>query len=354
MSARVALIGYGLAGGTFHAPLVAAEPGLALAAVVTRDPQRRATAAERHPGAELLDTPDELLARAGDFDLVVVASPNATHVPLARAAIDAGLNAVVDKPLAASAAEAEALCRHAKARGRLLIPFHNRRWDGDFLTLQRLIGLGALGEVARYESRFERWRPEVAGERWRESAAPQDVGGLLYDLGVHLIDQALVLFGPAAQVYAELDARRAGARVDDDVFVAITHRSGVRSHLWASMISGELAPRLRVLGTSATYVKHGLDVQEAQLRAGLTPADAGFGVEDASAYGALHAGGQTQTIETEPGGYQGFYAGVVTALCGGALPAQPQDAVAALAVIDAARVSAAEGRLVTPASAAPA
>jgi predicted dehydrogenase len=354
MSARVALIGYGLAGEAFHAPLIAADPALELAAVVTRDPKRRAAAADRHPGVELLDAPDNVFARGRDFDLVVVASPNATHVPLARGAIDAGIDVVVDKPLAATAAEAAELTAHAESRGRLLIPFHNRRWDGDFLTLQRLIELGALGDVARFESRFERWRPEVDAGRWRESAAPQDAGGLLYDLGVHLVDQALVLFGPAAQVYAELDARRAGAAVDDDVFVAITHASGVRSHLWASVIAGHLGPRLRVLGTSAAFVKHGLDVQESQLRAGLSPRDPGYGVEDEASWGALHAGDETQVIETQAGRYPGFYAGVVAALRGGALPVQPQAAIAALEVLDAARTSAAEGRVVTLASAAPA
>jgi predicted dehydrogenase len=351
MTVRVALVGYGLAGEAFHAPLIAAEPGLELAAVVTRSPQRRAAATERYPRVELLDGADDVWARAGDLDLVVVASPNATHVRFGREAIDAGLDVVVDKPLAASAREAEALAAHAEARGRLLVPFHNRRWDGDFLTLQRLVEQGALGEVVRYESRFERWRPEVAADRWRESADPREAGGLLYDLGVHLIDQALVLFGPAAHVYAELDTRRPGAQVDDDVFVAITHASGVRSHLWASMLAGHLAPRLRVLGSAATYVKHGLDVQEAQLRAGLTPGDPGFGAEEPPAYGALHAGDETRTIETEPGRYASFYAGVAAALRGGAVPVEPQAAVAALRVIEAARASAAEDRVVSLASA---
>jgi predicted dehydrogenase len=351
MSGRVALIGYGLAGEAFHAPLIATAPDLDLAAVVTRDPERRAAASGRYPGVELLDSAEDIWARGGDFDLVVVASPNATHVPLARAAIDAGLDVVVDKPLAAGAQEAEHLVAHAEARGRLLIPFHNRRWDGDFLTLRRLVERGALGEVARFESRFERWRPEVAAGRWRESAAPQDAGGLLYDLGVHLIDQALVLFGPAASVYAELDRRRAGAHVDDDVFVAVTHRSGVRSHLWASMIAGDLGPRLRVLGTAAAYVKHGLDVQEAQLRAGLTPLDDGFGAEEPSAHGVLRAGDKAQAVETLRGRYQDFYAGVAGALRGDPPPVLAQDAVAALQVIDAARASATEGRVVSLASA---
>jgi predicted dehydrogenase len=351
MNGRVALIGYGLAGEAFHAPLIAAQPGLDLAAVVTRDPDRRAAVAARHPGAELLHGADAIWASAGDYDLVVVASPNATHVPLARAAIDVGLDVVVDKPLAASAREAEHLAAHAEQCGRLLIPFHNRRWDGDFLTLRRLVERGALGDVARFESRFERWRPQVAAERWRESAAPQDAGGLLYDLGVHLIDQVLVLFGPAAHVYAELDRRRPGAHVDDDAFVAITHESGVRSHLWASMIAGHVGPRLRVLGTAAAYVKHGLDVQESQLREGRTPSDPGFGTEDPSDYGTLYAGDEAQTIETQRGRYQDFYAGVAGALRGAPPPVEPQDAVAALRVIDAARASAAEGRVVSLASA---
>jgi predicted dehydrogenase len=250
-----------------------------------------------------------------------------------------------------SAQQAQELTDHAEARGRLVIPFHNRRWDGDFLTLRRLVERGALGEVARFESRFERWRPEVSADRWRESAAPQDAGGLLYDLGVHLIDQALVLFGPAASVYAELDHRRAGARVDDDAFVAVTHRSGVRSHLWASVIAGDLGPRLRVLGTAAAYVKHGLDVQETQLRAGLTPRDDGVGAEEPSAHGMLRAGDEAQAVETLPGRYQDFYAGVAGALRGDPPPVLAQDAVAALQVIDAARASATEGRVVSLASA---
>ncbi len=345
MSARVALIGYGLAGAVFHAPLIEAEPNLELAAIVVRNPERRDAAAAAHPGAALLESADELWARAGDVDLVVVASPNATHVAFARAALQAGLDVVVDKPLAPTAAEAQALVDEAQTRGRLLIPFHNRRWDGDFLTLQRLVELGALGDVVRFESRFDRWRPQVAAA-WREQADPAQAGGLLYDLGTHLVDQALVLFGPAASVYAELDARRDGAQVDDDSFVAITHHNGVRSHLSASVLAGEPAPRLRVLGTAATFVKHGLDVQEAQLRAGTSPTDAGFGEEDETAWGHLSAGDERQTIPTQPGRSRGFYAGVVIAQRGGALPVDPVDAVAGLRVLEAAQASSAQRRVV--------
>ncbi|MBX5440087.1 MAG: Gfo/Idh/MocA family oxidoreductase [Solirubrobacteraceae bacterium] len=345
MSARVGLVGYGLAGRAFHAPLIAAEPALTLAAIVTADPERRARARAEHPHAALLDDAAELWARRAELDLVVVASPNATHVPLARAAIEHGLDVVVDKPLAASADEAEALLGEARARGRLLIPFHNRRWDGDFLTVRRLVETGALGTVVRFESRFERWRPEVAGG-WREDDDPAQAGGLLYDLGAHLVDQALQLFGPAAAVYAEVEARREGARVDDDVFVAITHAGGVRSHLWASMLAGQAAPRMRVVGDGATYVKHGLDPQEAQLRAGAAPGDPGFGEEPPERWGTLGAGAGVRAVPTEAGRYQAFYTGVVSALRGGALPVDPVDAIAGLRVIEAARRSARERRVV--------
>src|SRR3954469_15978138 len=215
---RVGLLGYGLAGRVFHAPLIAACPDLVLAAVVTRDPERRAALRAVHPGAEALDAPEQLWERAASLDLVVVATPNRSHAALARAALHAGLAVVVDKPLATSAAEARALIDEARARGRRLTVFQNRRWDGDYLTVRKLIADGALGAVHRFESRFERWNP-VPRPGWRESGDPADAGGLLFDLGAHLIDQALQLFGPARTVYAELDRRRPGVVADDDAFV---------------------------------------------------------------------------------------------------------------------------------------
>ena len=208
---RVAIVGYGLAGSTFHAPFIATTPGLEVGAVVTRDPERRAQARRDHPRARLFDTADELWAQADEVDLVVIATPNRTHVPLARAALTAGRAVVVDKPFAPTAAEAEALIDEARRRGLFLTVYHNRRWDGDFITLRRLVVSGSLGAVFRLESRFERWRPTPKGN-WRERGDPAEAGGLLYDLGSHLIDQALVLFGPVRQVYAELD-RRSAARL---------------------------------------------------------------------------------------------------------------------------------------------
>jgi predicted dehydrogenase len=343
---RVALLGYGLAGAVFHAPLIAAVDGLELSAIVTREPERRTRAERDFPDAELLDSADEVWARPDDFALVVVAAPNRVHVPLARAAIEAGIAVVVDKPLAAGASEARELVDAARANHVLLTVFQNRRWDGDFLTASRLVGEQALGRVFRFESRFERWRPQLSGG-WRELAAPEEAGGLLFDLGSHLVDQALALFGPARRVYAELDVRRPGATVDDDSFVALTHGSGVRSHLWMSSVAAQPGPRLRVLGDRAAYVKYGLDVQEEALHEGLRPGQQGWGEEPEEHWGLLGAGDRVERVRTEPGAYQRFYEGVAAALREeGPPPVEPEDAVSALEVLDAARTSASEGRVV--------
>ncbi len=338
---RVAVIGYGLAGRAFHAPLIAATPGLVVAAIVTGDPGRAADAAREHPGARLAASADELWADPAGLDLAVVAAPNRHHVPLARAAIAAGLDVVVDKPLAPTAAEGRALAAEARAAERFLTVFHNRRWDGDFLTLRRLLAEGALGEPTRLESRYERWRPEVDPGRWRERADPAEGGGLLADLGSHLIDQAIVLFGRPVAVHAELDARRPGALVDDDCFVALTHPGGERSHLWASMLGADGPPRFRAVGLGGVWVKHGLDVQEAALRAGARPGP-GWGAEPEAHWGRLFDGAGSRAVPTEPGDYPAFYSGVERSLRRGAPPpVEPEDAVAVLDVIEAARAAAA-------------
>jgi predicted dehydrogenase len=342
----VGLVGYGL-GEAFHAPLIAATAGLELSAVVTRDPERASRARRRHARVRVVRSAEELWAGSTELDVVVVASPNRTHVPIARAALAAGLAVVVDKPLAGTSAEAEALVREAERSGLPLTVFHNRRWDGDFLTLVRLRREGALGDVLRFESRFERWQPEPK-PGWRGSPDPEDAGGLLYDLGSHLIDQALVLFGPVLSVYAELDRRRQGAAVDDDAFVALEHASGTRAHLWMSAVAAHPGPRMRVLGTRAAWTKHGMDVQEAALRQGRGPEEGGWGEEDAARWGVLGSGSDGRPVPTERGDYGAFYARLVRALRqGGELPVDPRDAVAVLRVIEAARASAAERRVVT-------
>lgn len=343
---RAGLIGYGLAGAVFHAPLIAATPGLRLAAVVTSNPERRAEAEKRYPHARLLPDADALWAIRSELDVVVIGSPNQTHVPLAHAAIAAGLPVVVDKPLAATSAEATTLIDASRESGVPLTVFQNRRWDGDFLTLRRLIDEDRLGAVMRFESRFERWRPS-AKPGWKTAASHADAGGLLYDLGSHLIDQALVLFGPVTHVYAELDRRREGMQADDDAFVALTHESGVRSHLWMSAVAAQQGPRFRVLGSRAGFTKFGLDVQEDRLRDGADPRQPGWSDDPEQRWGRLGTEDEAEPIRTAPGAYAEFYSRLVDALRQrGPVPVDPGDAVVALTVIEAARQSAEDGSVV--------
>jgi predicted dehydrogenase len=335
--ARVALLGYGLAGSAFHAPFIAAAPGLRLAAIVTRNEERRARALRDHPEASVLETVEEVWSKADEFDLVVVAAPNRAHVPLAGGSVEAGLPVIVDKPLAPSAAEGRALVEQARRREIMLTVFQNRRWDGDYLTLRSLLEREALGKVFRFESRFERWRPEPAAG-WRERPGAEEAGGLLFDLGSHLVDQAIQLFGSVERVHAELDIRRPGAEVDDDVFLALEHASGVRSHLWMSAVTAQKGPRLRVLGERAAYVKHGLDVQEEALRAGRSPAEPGWGEEPPEHWGRIGVDGDLREVPTKPGSYAAFYDAVVESLRGDAPPpVDPSNAVEVLEVLEAAR-----------------
>ncbi|OIJ65238.1 Gfo/Idh/MocA family oxidoreductase [Streptomyces mangrovisoli] len=349
---RVGLIGYGLAGSVFHAPLIAATDGLVLDTVVTSNPERGEQARAEFGDVRVAATADELFGRADELDLVVIASPNRTHVPFATAALEAGLPVVVDKPIAGTAAEARALAELADKQGLLLSVFQNRRWDNDFLTLRKLLADGELGDVWRFESRFERWRPQLKGG-WRESGDPAEIGGLLYDLGSHLVDQALVLFGPVTQVYAEAVVRRDNARTDDDTFVALTHANGVRSHLYASATTPQLGPRFRVLGSKAGYVKYGLDPQEADLRDGKRPGDGAWGLEPEALYGRVGAGesplsGGGRPEPTLPGDYPAYYAAVAKALSEGAAnPVSALEAADTLAVLEAARRSAQDGTTVT-------
>ncbi|HEX2778588.1 MAG TPA: Gfo/Idh/MocA family oxidoreductase, partial [Gemmatimonadaceae bacterium] len=236
----------------------------------------------------------------------------------------------------------------ARSAGVLLTVFQNRRWDGDFLTVRDLLDRGVLGAPLRFESRFERWRP-AAPAGWKNEGDPEDATGLLYDLGSHLIDQALQLFGPVAMVYAEEDRRRPGTHVVDDAYVALTHVSGVRAHLHVSSIVAEPAARFRVLGSDATFTKFGLDVQEAASREGARPGQSGWGEEPRERWGRLARGSETSVVETKRGAYERYYAGIAAALRGEAPPpVLPEEAVAGLEIIEAAMRSAAEGRVVEP------
>lgn len=338
---RVAIIGYGLAGRVFHAPLIAATRGLSVASVVTSSAERQAQVARDHPAARMLSSADRLWER-DDHDLVVIATPNEAHLPLATAAVDHGLPVVVDKPLAVTAAPAEQLVRRAQRAGVLLTVFQNRRWDSDHLTLRRLLDGGHLGDVLRYESRFERWRPSPKPGSWRETLSPVQGGGLLLDLGSHLVDQALTLFGPVSEVYAEVDGRR-GLAADDDVFIALRHASGTISHLRASAVTAAPGPRLRVLGSEAAFVVTRLDSQEDRLRDGERPDTvADWGVEPEAHRGRLVTGDASVPVPGERGDWARFYALLAAALRdGGPPPVDPGDAVAALRVLEDARRSAA-------------
>ncbi|MDR7303235.1 Gfo/Idh/MocA family oxidoreductase [Haloactinomyces albus] len=346
---RVGLIGYGLAGAVFHAPLIAAEPDLRLDAVVTSDPERQHQVRSDHPDAVVHTRIRSLLDRADELDLVVIASPNSTHFELASEALDAGLPVVVDKPFTTTAAQGRALIDKARRNELMMTVFQNRRWDNDMLTLETVLDSGALGTVHRFESRFERWVP-TPKSTWRDQGPADEAGGVLYDLGSHLIDQALRLFGPVASVFAESDMHRPGVEVDDDTFLALAHTGGVRTHLWMSKLAAQHGPRFRVLGERAAYTKYGLDPQESALRAGHRPGDNGWGAESAELWGRLGAGEDTHPLPTESGRYEAFYAGVVRALRDGAAPpVDPADSVAGLEIIEAARRSVAAGSIERPA-----
>ena len=331
------MIGYGLGGASFHAPLIATTAGLRLTTIVTSNRERQAQAAAVHPEAVVVPTADHVWDAAARHDLVVISTPNRSHAPLALQALAVGLPVVIDKPFATTTAEALQIVAAARASGLWVSPYHIRRWDSELLTIQRLIQAGDLGDVLRFESRLERWRPFPKGG-WREHAAPEEAGGLLFDLGSHLIDQVLYLFGPVDQVYAELDSRRTGLDVDDDVFLALRHKSGVRSHLWTNYLVALDGPRLRVLGTRGAYMKHHADPQEAALRAGRLPGESGWGEEPPEHWGTFSDGERPRPIRSEPGAYTQYYARIVATLRGEApVPVDPAAAVAGLEIIEAAR-----------------
>jgi scyllo-inositol 2-dehydrogenase (NADP+) len=349
-SLRVAIIGYGLAGSIFHAPLIAATPGMSVVAIVTSNPERRKKASQDFPAANILSSAEELWHEPSRYDLVVVASPNRVHVLLGIAAMKAGLPVVIDKPMAASVAAAEQLIATSKETGKLLTVFQNRRWDNDFLTVRRLLDAtpDLLGPITRFESRFERYRAEPRAGAWRELPDQEEAGGLLYDLGSHLIDQALQLFGQPVRVYTEMDQRRTGARVDDDSFIALQFPSGVRAHLWMSSVARIPGPRILIRGLRGSYEKWGLDPQEDALRSGMRPGNTGWGLEPRENWGrlstdidGLHIDGP---VETLPGSYEHFYELLRDALLsGGPPPVDPASAVATLKIIEGAQLSAGSG-----------
>ena len=342
---RFGLVGYGFGGRYFHAPLLAAAPGVDFLGVVTTSPERRALVAAEHPTAGCFDSL-EALVEAG-AEAVAISTPADTHIPLTDRALDLGLAVVCDKPFALDAEAALASVERAEAAGLALSPYQNRRWDSDFLTVRRLVAEGALGEVRTFESRFERLDagdgPGAAG------------GGTLRDFGSHLVDQALVLLGPVAQVVARWSLRDSG--LDDDVLVVLDHVSGARSVLGGSWRQGAPGPRFRVTGSAASYVvgtgvvgdgMGAMDGQEFALLAGTSPADSDWGTEPEPAWGRLHRGSGSEPVPSERGRWDTFYPAFAAAVRGrGEVPVPARDAVATARVLDAARRSATGGGTIT-------
>jgi predicted dehydrogenase len=340
---KVGLIGYGYAGKTFHAPLISAVPSLELAAVASSD---AAKVQADWPHATVHASPAELIAR-DDLDLVVIATPNATHHPLARAALLAGRHVVVDKPFTVALDDARELVALARERGRVLSVFHNRRYDGDFLTLRRLVADGALGRVVEMSSRHDRFRPEVR-PRWRESAEPG--AGLWFDLGPHLLDQALQLFGHPRAITLARDLTRDGA-LADDWFHASLRYDRLHVQLHAGMLVAASAPRFVVHGTSGSFVKDGLDAQEDALKAGVRPTwppEPGWGIDPGRATLVTREadGSATSTpVAMQRGEHMAYFAAIAAAILDGRPnPVPPDEALAVMELIELGIRSAAGGR----------
>ncbi|KVT85683.1 oxidoreductase [Burkholderia ubonensis] len=336
---RIGLMGFGFAGATFHAPVIAASGRTQVAAIATGQPDRARAA---YPDARIVADLDALLA-LDDVECVVIATPNDTHFPLARQVLDAGRHVVVDKPVTLTSDEALALARLANTRSRVFAPFHNRRWDGDFLTVRRVVESGELGRITCVTSHFDRFRPQVR-VRWREEAARG--GGLLLDLGPHLIDQALALFGLPDTVSATVKTRRDDGSAPDFVHVQLGYPDkDVALH--ASALSGIEPARFTLHGTRGSYQKFGLDTQEDQLKAGLTPDDVEFG--GGNPPGVLRVlDGDVETerpVPTLDGQYAEFYRALAASIREGApFPVTPRDAVDVMTIIELAAQSEHEGR----------
>jgi len=338
----VGLVGYGMASRVFHAPVIESVPGLRLRKIV----ERRGDASRgRHAGAETVRDFDEVLRDEG-VELVVVATPNESHFDLARRALLAGRHVVVEKPFTNTSAEARELTELARAQNRLVSAHQNRRWDGDFLTVRKIIEGGLLGRLVEFESHFDRYRNEPRPGAWREEAGPG--AGVLYDLGSHLIDQALVLFGLPNEITADVRTRREFAKAADGFDLRLGYE-GLGVTLKATMLAREPGPRFTLHGSEGSYVKHGLDPQEDALKGGRSPASEGWGEEPEECWGVintrlggLHVRGR---VETDAGDYAAYYRNVADAIRGRAeLIVKPEDAANVIRIIELASESSAAKR----------
>lgn len=352
---RTAVLGYGLAGRVFHCPFVSAVPGLELTAIVQRHGDE---AAQAYPEARILRSSEEAISDR-TLDLIVVATPNATHFDLASQALKARKHVVVDKPMTSNAKEARALANLAEKQGRILAPFHNRRWDGDFLTLRKLLSEGTLGRVVEIVSRFDRYRPLQRAGSWKEQGGPST--GLLFDLGPHVVDQALALFGPPARITAHLRHDRDSTEIDDGFDLALDydrHDLALRYGCHATLLAADPSPRFLVHGTHGSYRKTGVDPQEPVMVAtGRRPPLLGspepWLPEPESDWGTLTFAPDLEQpnqlsyapYPTVPGDYRLFYANVRDAVRGEAsLAVSAEDGYRTLRLLDLARQSSTEQR----------
>ena len=339
---RAGLVGFGLAGKVFHAPLLSSVEGVELAAVVERSSNE---AAARYPGIKTYRSLSEML-RDTSLNLIVLATPSGGHFELAKAIIEAGKDLVIDKPVCPTAAEIAALIELAKQHNVQLIPFHNRRWDGDFLTIRKLLTDGSLGRVVSYASNFDRWRPQPKPSAWREKNQPGS--GILLDLGPHLIDQALVLFGMPDAVSAEIAREREPLNGDlagaDDSFTVRLHYPGMTATLGANCLCAPPRPRFHLRGTDGNFWKHGLDPQEACLHKVAKIDDANWGAEEPARWGTLLTGTNDalneRPLETLRGDYRQFYVRVRDCLLHKAdPPVRAEDALKVAQIIEDARLN---------------
>jgi scyllo-inositol 2-dehydrogenase (NADP+) len=329
---RVGIIGYGLAGRVFHAPILKGT-GFEIAGIVSRDPHRAGQAKSDHPGAEVLPNVDAMLDL--DLDLVVVASVNNAHFENAASAVDKGIPVVVDKPVGRDLDETIRLLDYAKSKDVPITAYYSRRWDSESLTTARVIREGAIGKVHRIESRFDRWRPEARGDAWREQSSPETGGGLLLDLQTHLVSQALLWAGPAEVAYANV--RHVRGVADDDVTIALRHENGIESCLIVSAVSGFVGPRIRAFGNKGALVIDGLDPQEALLLEGLEPSD-GRWQQRIQTPARIVRGEESEEIVPEEGDYPAFYRECAGALRGeGNWPISNAQIRAVAKIIDDAR-----------------
>lgn len=348
---RVLLFGYGLAGRVFHSPLISATPGLRIAGIVTANEERRAQALADHPGVRLFATAEEALAEVLEFDLAVIAGANVTHFPLAMASIANGWSLVVDKPLAPTAALAQEILDAATLAGVQVHPFQNRRWDSDFLSLQALVENEPIGTPHRFESRIERLRIAPRGS-WRESADPDDLGGVLLDFGAHLVDQAIELLGPIVEVRAWARSVRYAGLAPDDMSITAFHESGAVSELIGSQAAAFGEPRYTLFATRGGVRIVGSDTQEAALRAGIRADSADWGVEAADFTATVITPDETEELTSREvslvsGRWNEYYLAVRDSIRGTAVaPVPVSDVVSNMRVLDAAAESARTGETV--------